>query len=120
MYKQAILQDPKNDLEPAHESEFIPWSEMKDRLETYLCKPAKVNRCDDGAYEVMCENDHKLVAAANEAKEYYEFKGLLNYHTLDIKGLLDIYHKHMHLEEWDDNIDDHNETMEHCLEEDFS
>lgn len=108
MYKQAILyetQDEK-DVVVNHDIGYMSWENVVKQMEP----PEPVCAPQDAHYEVMCDNDFKIVDIIHYWKEIYEFSDdfVLTNPNLDMKGLMQIYYRNMKLEELETTENDDN------------
>lgn len=108
-YKDVLLaaEDKENEI-PIVEDKWVSWEEANNhisKLATTSLKPPGVKSSHgDAAFEVMCDNDHLVYHVLQEAKERYEFEGVLT--NPDPKALIQIFMKHMRAEEWNPAEDD--------------
>ena len=99
MYKDALLFEYQEDQDNIidHGVGYVPWEEV---VKEFIL-PSKTERPLDAEYEVMCENDFKVLDLIHVWKAQTELSDnyILSKPDLDIKGLMGIFLRNMKLEE---------------------
>lgn len=81
---------------------YLPWEEVRSQIykeERHARVP-----CKEREYQVLLENDHLVFDITKELRERFEFKGLLR--ECNMTRLMEIFTKHMRLEEIFNEDDD--------------
>lgn len=121
MYKQALLVENKIPEPKENQETFSTWDDVKVEIDAYIKRSQPVEKDLSAQYEVMCDNDHKIIEAIEAAREEFEFKGVLCTPEVDMVKLCDIYMQNMVLEEWElaEHGDDMNEIWDQYEEGEY-
>lgn len=119
-YKQVLVHE-----DPIYtdnkKKEYMSWddvnahfnvnSNVKININTNMSsKGIEKGKCNLNKYEVLCENDSILYDITHELKDKFEFKGFLN--NSSVSKLIDIFAKHMNLEEIFVDEDDEDNVLD--------